>query len=49
LGDPRFHESRDRFVVQLLFGSKPVLDSFSVFAATMNIQLMGSASDVFRR
>ena len=37
LGDPRFRWSRDRFVAQLFFGSNPVLDIFSVFAAALKI------------
>src|SRR6266852_1944215 len=49
LGDPRFRWSRDRFVAQLFFGSNPVLDIFSVFAAALKIQLMSPASDLFSR
>ncbi len=37
LGDPRFWWSRDRFIAQLFFGSNPVLDIFSVFAAALKI------------
>ena len=40
---------RYRFVVQLFFGSNPVLDIFSVFTAAFKIQLMSSASDLFSR
>jgi hypothetical protein len=47
LGDPRFCWSRDRFVAQLSFGSNPVLDIFSVFAASLKIQFMSPASDLF--
>src|SRR5437867_7018869 len=49
LGDPRFCWSRDRFIAQLFFGSNPVLDIFSVFAAALKIQLMSLASDLFSR
>lgn len=49
LGGPCFRWSRDRFVAQLFFGSNPVLDIFSVFAAALKIQLMSSASDLFSR
>src|SRR5882762_7598220 len=49
LGGPRFCWSRDRFVAQLFFGSHPVLDIFSVFAAALKIQLMSPASDRFSR
>jgi hypothetical protein len=45
----RFCCSRDRFVAQLFFGSNPVLDIFSVFAAAFKIQLMSPASDLFSR
>jgi hypothetical protein len=47
LGDRRFCWSRDRFVAQLLFGANPVLDIFSVFAASLKIQFMSPASDLF--
>ena len=40
LDDPRFCWSRDRLVAQLFFGSNPVLDIFSVFAAALKIQLI---------
>jgi hypothetical protein len=40
VGLPSFRWSRDRFVAQLLFGSYPVLDIFSVFAAALKIQIM---------
>jgi hypothetical protein len=49
LGGPRFRRSRDGFVAQLFFGSHPVLDIFSVFAAALKIQLMSPASDFFSR
>ena len=49
LTGPRFRWSRDRFVAQLFFGSNPVLDIFSVFAAALKIQLMSPASDLFSR
>jgi hypothetical protein len=49
LSDPRFRWLRDRFVAQLFFGSNPVLDIFSVFAAALKIQLMSPASDLFSR
>src|SRR5438445_12585051 len=49
LDDPRFCWSRDRLVAQLFFGSNPVLDIFSVFAAALKIQLMSPASDLFSR
>ena len=49
LGGLRFHYSWDRFVAQLSFSAKPVLDIFSVFAAALKIQLMSSASDLFCR
>src|SRR5260370_26005094 len=49
LGDPRVRWSRDRFVAHLFFGSNPVLDIFSVFAAALKIQLMSPASDLFSR
>src|SRR5438046_10502674 len=49
LDDPRFCWSRDRFVAQLFFGSNPVLDIFSVFAAALKIPLMSPASDLFSR
>ncbi len=49
LGDPCFRRSRDRFVAQLFFGSHPVLDIFSVFAAALKIQVMSPASDLFSR
>ena len=49
LGGSRFRWSRDRFVAQLFFGSNPVLDVFSVFAAALKIQLMSPASDLFSR
>jgi len=49
LGGPCFRWFRDRFVAQLFFGSIPVLDIFSVFAAALKIQLMSSASDLFSR
>ncbi len=49
LGDPGFRWSRDRFVAQLFFGSYPVLDIFSVFAAALKIQLMSPASDFLSR
>jgi hypothetical protein len=49
VGCPRFRWSRDRFVAQLFFGSYPVLDIFSVFAAALKIQIMGEASDLFSR
>jgi hypothetical protein len=49
LGGSRLRWSRDRFVAQLFFGSNPVLDIFSVFAAALNIQLMSPASDLFSR
>ena len=49
VGGPRFCWSRDRFVAQLFFGSQPVLDIFSVFAAALKIQLMSPASDLFSR
>ena len=49
LGDPCFRWSRDRFVAQLFFGSHPVLDIFSVFAAALKIQVMSPASDLFSR
>src|SRR5260370_21021096 len=44
-----FRWSLDRFVAQLFFGSNPVLDIFSVLAATLKIQLMSPASDLFSR
>ena len=47
LGDRRFCWSRDRFVAQLLFGSNPVLNIFSVSAASLKIQFMSPASDLF--
>src|SRR6266850_2968927 len=47
LGGLRFRWSRDKFVAQLFFGSHPVLDIFSVFAAALKIQLMSPASDLF--
>jgi hypothetical protein len=47
LGNPRFCWSRDRFVAQLFFGSNPVLDIFSVFAASLKIQFVSPASDLF--
>ena len=49
LGDPRFRWSLDRFVAQLFFGSNPILDIFSVFAAALKTQLMSPASDLFSR
>jgi hypothetical protein len=49
LGGPRFRCSPDRFVAQLFFGSNPILDVFSVFAAALKIQLMSSPSDLFSR
>jgi hypothetical protein len=49
LGDPRFRCSRDRFVAQLFFGSNPVFDIFSRFAAAPEIQLICSTSDLFSR
>jgi len=49
LSGPRFRWCRDRFVAQLFFGSNPVLDIFSVFAAALKIQLMSSVSDLFSR
>jgi hypothetical protein len=49
LGGPRFRYPDDRFVAQLFFGSNPVLDIFSVFAAALKIQLMSSTSDLFFR
>ena len=49
LGDPRFRSSLDRFVAQLFFGSNPILDIFSVFAAALKTQLMSPASDLFSR
>src|SRR2546421_720450 len=49
LGRPAFCWSLDRFVAQLFFGSNPVLDIFSVFAAALKIQLMSPASDLFSR
>src|SRR6266581_6347085 len=49
LGGPCFRWFRDRFVAQLFFGSNPVLDIFSVFAAALKIQLMSPASDLFSR
>jgi hypothetical protein len=49
LSDPRFRWLRDRFVVRLFFGSNPVLDIFSVFAAALKIQLMSPASDFYSR
>jgi hypothetical protein len=49
LGGPRFRRYRDGFVAQLFFGSKPVLDIFSVFAAALKIQLMSPVSDLFSR
>src|SRR5712664_2228380 len=39
----------NRFLAQLFFSSNPVLDIFSVFAATLKLQLMSSASDLFSR
>jgi hypothetical protein len=47
LSGPRLRWLRDRFVAQLFFGSNPVLDIFSVFAAALKIQLMSQASDLF--
>ena len=47
VGGPRFCWSRDRFVAQLFFGSNPVLNIFSVFAAALKIQFMSPASDLF--
>jgi hypothetical protein len=47
LGGPRFRWSHDRFLAQLFFGSNPVLDVFSVFAAALKIQLMSPVSDLF--
>src|SRR5258708_6281008 len=49
LGGPRFRWSRHWFVAHLFFGSNPVLDIFSVFAAALKIQLMSPASDLFSR
>ncbi len=49
LGGPRFRYSRDRFVAQLCFGSNPIFDIFSLFAAALKIQLISSASDLFSR
>jgi len=49
LGGPCFRCSGYRFVAQLFFGSNPVLDIFSMFAAALKIQLMSSASDLFSR
>jgi hypothetical protein len=49
LGGPRFRWSRDRFVAQLFFGSDPVLDIFSLFAAALKIQFISSARDLFLR
>jgi hypothetical protein len=49
LGGPRFRWSRDRFLAQLFFGSNPILDIFSVFAAALKIQHMSPASDFFSR
>src|SRR6266849_3560922 len=52
LGGPRFCWSRHWFVAHrfhLFFGSNPVLDIFSVFAAALKIQLMSPASDLFSR
>src|SRR5216684_2328494 len=49
LGGPCLRWFRDRFVAQLFFGSNPVLDIFSVFAAALKIQLMSPASDLFSR
>ncbi len=49
LTGPRFRWPRDRFVAQLFFGSNPVLDILSVFAAALKIQLMSPASDLFSR
>jgi len=47
VGGPRYRWSRDRFLAQLLFGSNPVLDIFSVIAAALKIQLMSPTSDLF--
>ena len=41
--------SPDRFVAQLRFGSNPIFDIFSLFAAALKIQLISSASDLFAR
>jgi hypothetical protein len=49
LGGSRLRWSRDRFVAQLFFGSNPVLDIFSVFAAALKIQLISPASDLLSR
>src|SRR5258708_15261642 len=49
LGGPRFRWHHDRFVAQLFFGSNPVLNIFSVFAAASKIQLMSPASHLFSR
>jgi hypothetical protein len=49
LGGPRFRWSHDRFLAQLFFGSNPILDIFSVFAAALKIQHMSPASDFFSR
>ena len=46
---PRFRGSRDWFVTQLFFGSNPVLDILSLFAAALQIQLIRSVSDLFFR
>jgi hypothetical protein len=49
LGRPRFRWSRDTFVAQLFFGSNPVLNILSVFAAALKIEFMSSPSDLFSR
>jgi hypothetical protein len=49
LSGPRLRWFRDRFVAQFFFGSNPVLDIFSVFAAALKIQLMSPVSDLFSR
>ena len=48
-GDPRFRWSADRFVIQRIFGSDPVLDVFPLFAAALKIQCISEMRDLFFR
>jgi len=43
----RFRWLSGRFVAQLSFGSKPILNIFSVLPAALGIQLKSAAGDLF--
>jgi hypothetical protein len=49
MGGPRLRWFHDTFIAQLFFGSDPVLDIFSLFAPTLKIEIMRSASNLLSR